>query len=313
MGTTTIYDVKVRYLLDNRASQGIKRITADAEKAAAATNKMSMGLGRVATALAAAFGARAAGKALIGFNSTVEDTKVQIAGMLSLARKTDLADQIKNADKLYASLQRRARSLPGTTQEYVNMASKLTRVIVDAGGSAKELEDMTVASVVAAKSLGEQWEVAARDIEQALMGRYNTTDPFLSKILPTIGYKGEEGREKWRALSSEKRLAEMSRALGQKQIAQLAAAQGGTFSGVMSTLQDTMQQTLGKVGAPLFRKITAEIKSWNAWMDANQGRVDRFAQRVGDALVTGFTFVRDAVGFLIDHADTLIAIGKVLA
>jgi hypothetical protein len=233
--------------------------------------------------------------------------------MLALARKTDLADQARTAEAMYGRLQKRAMTLPGTTQEYVDMAGKITRVVIDAGGTVKDLEDMTVSATVAAKGLGENWEVAARDIEQALMGRYNTTDPFSSKVLGSIGYKGEEGRDKWRALSADKRLEEMKRALGQKQFAQLGEAMGGTFEGVMSTLQENFTQIIGKVGLPLFKALTAEVKSWNKWLDANSDKVDEIAKSIGEGLVKGFSLVKDALGLIVSHADLLITIGKVWA
>ena len=314
MAMATIYSVGVRYSVDGRAAAAnTSRLVAGTRQPGNEANRVTSSFRRLGAAVVAAFGVREGAKALIGFNSTVENTKLQIAGMLALVRKTDVVDQVREADKIYANLQQRAKTLPGTTQEYVNMAGKLTRVLVDAGGSTKDLENLTVNAVIAAKGLGEQWEVAARDIEQGLMGRYNTTDPFLSKLLPTIGYSGDEGRDKWRALSKDKRFAEMQRALMQKQITQSAAMQGGTFSGVLSTLQDSMQQTLGKVGLPLFRVITVEIKRWNAWLDNNSAKVDQFAKRFADGLVTGFGMVKDVVGFLVKHADLLITVAKAWA
>lgn len=313
MANEATYGVRLKYMVDDRGRAATRAMVNDTRRlkheAAAARSEFA----RIGSVIVGAYGARAAGKALIGFNATVQDTKLQIQGMLALARRTDLADQARDAEKLYSSLQKRAASLPGTTQEYVQMASRITRVIADAGGSTKELEDMTVGAVVAAKSLGEQWEVAARDIEQGLMGRYNTTDPFLSKILPTIGYAGEEGRTKWRGLSKEKRFTEMQKALTQKQITQLAEQQGQSFSGVMSTLQDSMEQTLGKVGKPLFEAITVEIKRWNAWMVDNQGKVESIAKTLGEGLVKGFNVVKDTLGFLVSHADTLLTLGKIWA
>lgn len=313
MGFSTIYDVKVRYGVDDRAGRAVTSLannTRALRNEVTSTRSAFLSLGG---AVAGYFGAREAGKALIGFNARVETTKVQIAGMLALAKKTDLADQAKTADAMYARLQKRAMTLPGTTQEYVDMAGKLTRVVIDSGGTVKDIEDMTVGATVAAKGLGEQWEVAARDIEQALMGRYNTTDPFSSKVLGSIGYKGEEGREKWRLLSEEKRLLEMKRGLGQKQFEQMGEASGATFSGVLSTLQDNFEQIVGKVGLPLFKAITEEVKSWNSWLDANKERVDEIAKTLGEGLVKGFTIVKDALGFLVRNADTLIALGKVWA
>lgn len=314
MGYSTTYDVKVRYSMESRAAQtGVRGLVADTRTLGTEVKRTSGMFGRLAATVAATFGARMAGKALVGFNATVEDTKNQIAGMLALTKKTDLQDQLGNADRLFANLQKRAKALPGTTQEYTRMAGMLAQPISDAGGTLKNLEDLTVNSTVAAKALGYQWDLAARDIDQALRGQFHATDPFAGKVLGSIGYKGEEGRSKFNSLSADKRFDEIQRALMQPQFTQLAAAQGASFSGVLSTLQDTLEQFLGKVGLPLFKAITTEIKNWNKWIDANSAKVDGIAKSIGEGLVDGFRFVKDALGFLVEHADTLILIGKVWA
>lgn len=313
MAFSTVYDVKLRYSVDNRASRGVQGLTNDTRQLKKEVAETSGMFAKLGAGVGAYFGLREGAKALIGFNSTVEDTKLQIGGMLALARKTDLTDELKNADRIYASLQKRAATLPGTTQEYVKMAGAITQPIIDAGLTMKDLEDLTVNSVVAAKGLGEQWEVAARDIDQALRGQFHATDPFASKVLQSIGYKGEEGRSKFNAMNAEKRASELKRGLSLPQWEQLAKASGQTFSGALSTLQDTIGQFVGKIGLPLFQAITAEVKRWNEYLDKNNDIVQSTAKTLGEGLVTGFRVVKDALGFLVSHADTLLAIGKVWA
>lgn len=308
MGITTNYDVRLRYSMDDRASRSMRGLERNARGASA-------GIGGVTRSLigfaAAGFGLQKAASALVGYNATVQDTKLQIGGMLALARKTDLVDELKNADKVFANLQARAKSLPGTTQEYTRFAGMITQPIMDAGLGMKALEDLTVNAVVAAKALGYQADLAARDIDQALRGQFHSTDPFAGKILGSIGYKGEDGRAKYNALSADKRASELQRALMQKQLSQLADAQGKTFTGVWSTLKDNLEQTLGKVGLPLFRRLGKEVEGWNKWIDQNGRRVQEIAGSIGSALVTGFGVVKDALGFLVDHAGLLMSIGKV--
>jgi hypothetical protein len=313
MGYSTVYDVKLRYSLDNKVGRGVVGLTNETKALGREVGNATSAFGKLGAIAAGAFGMRAAGKALIGFNSTVEDTKIQIAGMLALAKKTDLSSEVGNANRLFASLQKRAATLPGTTMEYARMAGMLTQTITDAGLSMKDLEDLTVNSVVGAKALGVEWQAAARDIDQALRGQFHSVDVFTGKLLGSVGYKGEEGRAKFNALGAEQRASELKRALTQKQLTELAEAAGNTFSGVLSTLQDTIGQFAGKVGLPLFKAITAEIKSWNKWIDANSDKVDDIAKTLGEGLVKGFMIVKDALGFLVQHADTLIALGKVWA
>lgn len=261
---------------------------------------------KVAAGVALYFGGRAAGKALFGFNSTVEDTKNQIAGMLALTKKTNLSDELKNADQLYANLQKRAATLPGTTQEYAQMLGAITRPITDAGMGLKDLEDISINAVVAAKAFGEQWDVAARDIDQALRGQFKSTDPVSGKILGSIGYKGEEGRSKFNALSARMRAEELKRALGQKQIKQLAEAQGKTFSGVLSTLQDSVQQFLGKVGLPLFKALAVAVQDLNKWIDANKESLQAVANTVSGALVVAFDALKTAMGVVVEIIKVFI-------
>lgn len=243
---------------------------------------------------------------LVVFNSTVEDSKNKIAGMLALTKKTNLSDELGNANMLMADLQQRAAKLPGTTAEYVSMLSNITRPIIDAKLSMKDLEDITVGAVVAAKALGVDAGASARDIDQALRGQYHSVDQFTGKLLGSIGYEGEEGRSKFNALSKAKRAEELKRAINQPQIQQLAEAQGKTFSGVLSTLQDSVEQFFGRVGKSLFGGLKGAIEQVNAWLDVHQEKIQQIADVVGDALAGAFDFLGEAIGFVIEKGSPVI-------
>jgi hypothetical protein len=310
----TAYDIKLRYSVDGSAARtGTRGVIKDAKELQQTTDRVTSSMVRMGGAIVAAFGARAAGKALIGFNASIEDTRQGIAGMLALSKKTDLSDELANADRLMGNLQKRANKLPGTTAEYAAMAGMLAQPITAAGLGMKQLEDMTVNTVVASKALRVEASVAARDVDQALRGQYHSVDVFTGKLLGSIGYAGEEGRAKYNALDPQKRASELQRAIMQKQIDQLSSAQGQTFTGALSTLQDTVEQTLGKIGLPLFKAITAEIKTWNAYLDRNSNTVGDWAKSIGGTLVDAFGVVKSAVGFIVNHADMLIMIAKAWA
>lgn len=312
--TDTNYNVNIKYAVDSRggrqATGALNEDVKTLHRSSRAAEGAFIALGQSAINLVTR-GFGVAKQSLIGFNSSVEDTKLQIAGMLALSSKTSLADQIGNADRVFANLQRRAASLPGTTAEYAKMAGMLTQPIMSAGLRMKDLEDLTVSAVVGAKALGVEWQAAARDVDQALRGQFHSVDQFTGKILGSVGFQGEEGRAKFNALSAERRAAELKRAMTQPQLEQLAAAQGATFAGAMSTLQDSLEQTMGRVGVPLFKAITAEIKAWNMWLDKNALEVGRIAASLGDGLAKGFGVVKDAVSFLVEHQDAMLALGKV--
>lgn len=258
--------------------------------------------------LVAYFGARFLGKSLIGFNAGIEDAKNGIAGMLALSKKTNLSDELANADMLYANLQRRAASLPGTTQDYVQMLGALTQPLTQAGVSMQKLEDLSVNAVVASKALGVAWDVGARDIDQAVRGQFHSTDQLTGKLLGSMGYVGEEGRRRFNEMSESARVAAIDAALTQKQITQLAEAQGKTFSGRLSTLQDAAQQFFGRVGQSLFAALGSAIEGLTTWIGAHQEEINAFADAIGSALATAFEVVGAAVQWLIDHGDVVLAI-----
>lgn len=298
---------------------GLKVNQSQWQRGDAMINGMKAGL----AGLAVYFGGGFLGKALVGFNANVQDTKTQIAGMLALTKKTDLADQVAVADQLYANLQRRAASLPGTTAEYAQMLGAVTQSITDAGLGLQDLEDITVNAVVGAKAFGIAWDVAARDIDQALRGQFKSVDAFSGKILGSAGFKGESGRERFNALSAKRRGEVLKAALTQKQLTQLAERQGQSFRGILSTVQDAFQQFFGRVGAPLFKAISEELKSWSVWLEANRARVDAFADAMATGIVRALDLVKAAimgvvgvVEFFIEHAElgqaVLIAFGAVL-
>lgn len=264
---------------------------------------------------AAFFGGQFLGKSLIGFNANVEESRNQIAGMLALTKKTDLNKQLSVADTLYANLQRRAATLPGTTQEYVQMLGMLTQPVTAAGLGVKDLEDITVNAVVAAKALGVAWDVGARDIDQALRGQFHATDQLTGKLLATMGYVGEEGRRKFNAMTAAQRAAKIQASLTQKQITQLAEAQGKTFEGRLSTLQDAAEQFLGRVGKSLFAALGTTLEKVADWIDENKEAIAEVADDIGRGLASAFHSLGRAIVWISEHGDllrsVLIALGIV--
>lgn len=308
---TTTYRVETVYAVRDEASRGLSEIDRHADRAGKSVGGLRESLGGIGALLLGGAGIGMAKKAFIDFNSQVQDTKSQIAGMLGLASKTSFVDNIQRADVLFTNLQRRAASLPGTTQEYATMMGMITQPVINAGLGMKNLEDLTVNSVVAAKALRVEAGAAARDIDQALRGQYHSVDVFTGKLLGSLGYAGEAGRAKFNAMDSAKRANELMRAIMQPQIAEMAAAQGASFTGIMSTLQDNIQQLGGRFGAPLFRVVTKEIQEWNTWLDKNSVKIDRIVENVGKHLVQGFEAVKSVMAWIVDHSDILLSIGKV--
>jgi hypothetical protein len=304
------------------AATGVKGLGDEAEKAGDKTARAGKrgegafaGIGTAAKAAAAYLGFRVAVDGLIKFNSTAEDARNQIAGMLALTKKTDLADQLAPADALMASLAKKAATLSGTTAEYVKMLGNLTQPVTAAGLGMQDLEDITVGAVEAAKALGEQADVAARDVGQALRGQAGADDPFIGKLLDTAGFSGQEGRARFNQKAAPERAQIVKGLFTSPQIKQLGEAQGKTFTGLLSTLEDSISTFFGKVGKPLFDGLATAIRDVNAWLVINRETVNEVAAVIGGALSTAFDVFKiatagavEVIGFFVENSDLLVAI-----
>jgi hypothetical protein len=305
----TNYLVTLRYEMDDRATRGANRLDSSLRRAQRSGSSLASTLRSVAMSMGAFFGLRAAGKALIGFNSNMEQARIQMAGMIQLTSGGDWTGNIAKANKLVGELQIKARESVGTTEDMVKMAGAITRPILAAGLGMDDLRDMTAQAVVAARSFGDAAEVAARDIDQALRGQFHATDPFMSKLMGARGYIGEEGRKRFNEMTARQRAMEVRAALAHPAIAAMAKAQGQSFEGVLSTLQDRIQMLLGRVGLPLFKAISAEIQKWNEWLERNSETVERWATQIASGLVEAFKTLKDVVAWVIQHKTEVMAIG----
>ncbi len=285
-----------------------------------AIENTKLSLGSLAKLAAGAFAGISIGSAIKGglaFNATLEDTRTQIAGMLSLAKHTDLADQFENADTLMSSLQERAKKLPGSMTDYTKVLGMIAQPITDAGIGLKDLEDITVGAAVAAKAMSVDLEAGARDVNQAIMGQFHSTDQLTGRILGSLGYVGEEGRKRFNALSKARRAAVLKEALTQKQLTQLADAQSKSASGRWDTFKANLQETLGRVAAPLFAKLSTLLAGANDWLEKNSATIAEVANVIGGALGTALDVVVSTIKFLTDGSDesiaALIGIGVAIA
>jgi hypothetical protein len=313
MSASTVYDIRLRYMLEDKASKGLAGMNRNMAKTAKSSGFLAKGFARMAGAAGAAFGVRAAAKSLIGFNASMEQSKIQIQGMLTLGGKMDTAMANSKATKLFKDLQTHAKASVGTTKDMVDMAALIARPVMAAGLGMKDLGDFTAQAVVASKAFGIQSDMAARDIESAMMGQLRSVDRFSRNLLEPLGFVGEEGRKVFNELGAAARAAKLKEALASPAIAEMAKQQAASFDGVLSTFQDGLQMALGTVGKPLFAALTEEIKSWSVWMEKNKHTLDKMGKSIGSGLVKGFKVVKGVVGFMVDHASTLLLVAKAWA
>lgn len=111
-------------------------------------------------------------------------------------------------------------------------------------------------------------------------------------------------------MSAAKRAFFLKKGFDSNALKKMAAAQADSFAGVMSTFQDSLQRFGGKVGKPLFKALTAEIKQWGVWIDNNQDKVKAFASELSSALKTGFGYMKSALTLLFRNRSLILTIAK---
>ena len=302
MATSTTYDVRLRYMMEDRASRGLKSMKGNLDRTAKSSGLLSRGLKAAAASAVAFFGARAAGKALIGFNSNLEQARINMAGMLKLNIGGTMEANFAKANQLVGDLQQRAKASVGTTKDFVDTAAMLVRPFAAASIPVERMGELTQGVIIASKAFGVQADVAARDVEAALMGNVRAVDRF-SRSLGLVPAE-------FNKLSASARAMKLEEALTQPAIAQMAAAQEKSFEGVLSTLEDAFQIFAGKVGLPLFKAITTEITNWNKWLDRNGDVMDRIGKEFSESLMTGFNAAKSIMSFFVEHKDSLMLLAK---
>jgi len=327
-GETQTYRVETIYDVTDRASRSLGEIEKSARAAAASTHSlksMIMGLG------ALHLGSMAIGKAkslLIDYNASLEQSKSVIAGMLTLYTGAPIDKTWDRAAISVERFQQMAKVSALTTKELVETAQGLTRPLIQVGVKMTDIEKITFGVANAAKAFGMSGSVVALDVEQALRGSVGVRDRFMNSMLAQKGI--ELSADQFNKMDQSKRINILQKALTSPAISQMAEKQSQTFSGVISTLEDNLSIALGKVGLPLFKAITEEIKGWNAWVDKNGSRIEEIGKSFAHGVMVAFNTIKeiahaifpilkevmsvivDVMKFAAEHKDVLVGLAKAL-
>lgn len=310
MADGTTYNVAVRYLVDNRGGrQATSELNDDVRKLDASTRSARDSFGLLGTAAAVAFGfaIHKAEDAFIGFNKRVEDSKISLAAMTQGFKGGEWSAAQDNAARMYDEFQKFSVQTPVTTQDIMTFGKSVAAATFAAGGSIKDLTAITEQGVISAKAYGEESALASLQISEMLMGNVNSRMRFV-KVLLGLAHMEEE---KFKQLSGEQRIKVVRGVLEGESMKNARDALGSSFEGVKSTFVDKLQIALGGAGKELFDNVKKQFKEANAWIDANQVKLDHLGRSLGEGLATGFGVVKEAVGLLVAHADTIMALGKV--
>jgi hypothetical protein len=308
-GSTTTYDVQLRYLMDDQASRGASHLgsaLADAHKQGQSLTSTLAGVGAAA---ASYLGFHQAYKSLVDYNSEIEQMKISLTAILSLDVGGTFAENQTKAAGLFDEFQKFSKTAPVTTKQVMEFGNSVSAAVFGAGGNMKDFIEITEKGIIASKVFGggRNAAYAALEMQELLSGNVNKRMQFAMQVL----HAAHVSEEAFKAMKGQERISVIRGVLGSDAMKEANKAFGESFTGVTSTLVDNIEILLGKVGLPIFKAISAEIGRWNEWIEKNNTAIEGFATKFGQALVDGFQSIKSIFSWIVDHADLLMAIGKV--
>ncbi len=314
MAQTTEYHVRLVYALDDKASNALGALGARAGAAEKSVTSLADGFKTLAGILAAReiFGA---GKTmLIDYNNQMQQLKISLGTVIQMDLGLSFDESRQKAGLLFNELQQFAKKTPLTTKEIGEFATNLSAAVLTAGGSVRDLANISEQGAIASQVLLGKGEGNMRyssiELTEAIMGSVRKNQRFNKLLLSSTLDKHGLEFESFNKLGVNDRMDLIKEALSDPALKKGADEIEKSFAGVESTFRDTLEILAGSAGLPLFQAVTTEIKSWNDWLNKNEALVSEWGRTLGTALVDGFKMVKDAVSFIIDNKDTILLLGK---
>ena len=294
-------------MMTDHVSGGMRGMANEMRRASTEASSLKGTLGSLAGLFGAGFGLHEFKKHFVDFNSEMEQAKLTTAGFMAMSGLGTFNEQLGVADDLVKQYTIDARASIGTTADFVEMSKTITASVTGAGGSIKDLHDMTKGLVISGKASGMDPHDIAIQVEEALNGMLSVRQRFTKRMLGSIGYKGEEGAAKWKELSQYQRLMELKRSLGADWLKDMASAQEHSMEGARTTFIDNAQLAAMRAGKALFEGIKVELNKWNEYLIRNGDTIDHIADVVGHKLLQGAISFKNAIQWAAEHWKTIAA------
>lgn len=325
MAANTEYKVGITYDIKGSAAGGLKNIKQEAKGASEAMGGLKRAMAVIGGVVGGVGLFNAGKKAFIDFNSEITRMKNGLATITSMNLGVGFTSGQKAADRMFETFQKMAAVSPATTKDFTEMASMISSSVLQAGLGLKDLENMTQGAIGASMALGARPDMLALDITQMLAGTVAIRDRYARQLLAGIG---ETDYHKFNKYDAGKRAQLTQKAFDQPSLKQGLDAASNTFEGVTSTFKDNLEIALGKVGLPLMKALTTEIKSWSTWIDKNPAMVASISSTISNGLVKAFEVVKeigatilpvlanvagvikDAFSFVVENKDLLLTVVK---
>lgn len=303
-GNSTVYDVRVKYALDDRASKNANGMASSFDRAA----KGAFSLKGALAAIGGGFAIKKGYDALIGFNSEIDQMKIGLGAVLQMQLHLPFAKARQEADKLFLTFQELAKKSPATTKDFMEMGNAIAPAVAMLGGGPDKIAKLAQGGVIASMAFGERADVVGRDIKQMLTGQVTERDPLANQLLASRGISRDKFNNE---MTGQQRGALVESMLQDPALLKAADQMGESFAGQISTFKDQLQMTLGNVGKPLMASLTDEVRKWNTWIEKHPKLINEYVTKFGNMIKGAFEFVRNVTGWLVENRDLLFSVAKV--
>lgn len=316
MSASTVYDVKIQYSLDDKASAALGHLGAKADEAAHHVSGIVDTL-KMMGALFLGGEVLHKGKELfIDLNSELQQMKISMASVMSYNLGTSFDAAADSTERLISGWQKFSEVTTMTGMEVANFGKDMATAVFAVGGSINDLDDITKKGSVIGKLLSAGHagglQYAQLEFKELLMGNLRKTEQLNQQLMvPFLRQKGIDEKE-WNKLDPSKRLSLFKEAISSPAWQSAIDKQAKSFEGVFSTLEHKVQMLGMEVGKELFGALGKEIEEINQWLNTHPGELEAFAKKFSSALVDGFNAVKSAIKFVVDHKGTFELLGAAL-
>lgn len=237
--------------------------------------------------------------AVLGFNSELQNSSIAFTTMLGSGQKAqDFLNQLQKFAATtpfeFSQLVRNAQNMLGmgiAAKDIIPDLTALGDAVAGVGGSAEQIDQVTLAfNQMAAKGkldMGNMEQLMQGGVANALQiladGFHKSTGEMIEMI--------SAGK-----VTSEQALPMLVKGLEQgtqhvQGLGGMMEKQSHTFSGALSNISDSLNQSLGKIGLPLFNQVSGAAQGLASALGSP--RFAAFGQRVSNGLQGAITSVKN--------------------
>ena len=215
-------------------------------------------------------------------NNELEQTGVSLGAIFAAnGLASNVPAGVERSKDVIAQMRIDAQKLPGEFNELLDVFRTAAVPAFNSGAGIKQFESLSARAMAAGKVFSMQNDMVAREFAMLLDGHAGSHNRFGSYL----GLTGDKAKQ-FNALSSDKRLAEIS-----KQLDKYSGAIdefGHTFDAQSSTLVDNFKNFARTATGPLFESVKDALASANDWFTTNKQEIEETATSIGYVLRDGF-------------------------